>query len=213
MESSLEATRVKRPKHRVVRLTCFAVVGATLLTAYAASEDPAAGSAAPAYTEAGDLKRPEGFETWVFVGSSLGLQYRSDVAETTTREKDRNAEEVGDFHNVYINPGAYEHYAKTGEFPDKTVLVMDVYEARERDPAGVVSKGRFPADHRQVEVAVKNRVRPDGSTTDWAYYAFPPGKDTAKAFPDAACYDCHRKHAAKDNVWVQFYPTLRDGGG
>ena len=31
----------------------------------------------------------------------------------------------------------------------------------------------------------------------------------AAAFPDAACYDCHIKHADDDNVWVQFYPTLK----
>ena len=31
----------------------------------------------------------------------------------------------------------------------------------------------------------------------------------AKAFPNKACYDCHLEHADDDNVWVQFYPTLR----
>ena len=30
----------------------------------------------------------------------------------------------------------------------------------------------------------------------------------AKASPDKDCYQCHRKHASDDNVWVQFYPTL-----
>jgi hypothetical protein len=49
--------------------------------------------------------------------------------------------------------------------------------------------------------------------TDWAYYDFDkPTKATAAAFRDATCYDCHLKHADVDNVWVQFYPTLRDRG-
>ena len=56
---------------------------------------------------------------------------------------------------------------------------------------------------------VKNSRRPDGSKTDWAYYDFPAGQLTAKAFLDKACYDCHLDHASDDNVWVQFYPVLR----
>jgi hypothetical protein len=70
----------------------------------------------------------------------------------------------------------------------------------------------FPGTHRRFEVAVKNGKRPDRSKTDWAYYDFgspAKAKATASAFPDAACYDCHRKHADVDNVWVQFYPPLR----
>ena len=32
----------------------------------------------------------------------------------------------------------------------------------------------------------------------------------AKAFPKEACWNCHNEHAKTDNVFVQFYPTLRD---
>jgi hypothetical protein len=32
---------------------------------------------------------------------------------------------------------------------------------------------------------------------------------TAAAFADDHCEHCHREHASTDNVWVQFYPTLR----
>jgi hypothetical protein len=32
---------------------------------------------------------------------------------------------------------------------------------------------------------------------------------SAKAHEDVECYDCHKAHAHPDNVWVQFYPTLR----
>jgi hypothetical protein len=34
-------------------------------------------------------------------------------------------------------------------------------------------------------------------------------KPSAKAHEDSECYDCHKAHARPDNVWVQFYPTLR----
>jgi hypothetical protein len=48
---------------------------------------------------------------------------------------------------------------------------------------------------------------PDG----WAYFSFGDGsRPTAAPFPRADCFDCHRQHAASDNVFVQFYPVLRD---
>ena len=188
---------------------------ATCLAAY--TQPPPAPQARPEdpqYDAKGDLKRPTDFRTWMFVGASVGLQYHKDLPDTTPREQDRPRKaDPGEFHNVYIRPEAYEHYQKTGKFPDPTVLVMEVFEARERDAKGIVSKGLFPGAQRRVEVAVKNSKRPDGSKTDWAYYDFDkPAKATAAAFRDATCYDCHLKHADVDNVWVQFYPTLRDRG-
>jgi hypothetical protein len=32
---------------------------------------------------------------------------------------------------------------------------------------------------------------------------------SAKAHKDSDCYVCHKLHGFKDNVWAQFYPTLR----
>ena len=184
----------------------------------AVTQPPAAAevrSTDPQYDEKGDLKRPADFRTWVFVGANIGLAYHSNLPDTTPRKQDQVKKKAGpgEFHNVYIQPEAYEHYLKTGKFPDRTMLVMDVYEAKERDAKGIVSQGLFPGAQRRFEVAVKNSKRPDGSKTDWAYYACDkPEKTTASAFRDAACHDCHLKHADVDNVWVQFYAVLRDRG-
>jgi hypothetical protein len=172
--------------------------------------DKAARRHDPEYTDSGELKLPSGFQTWVFVGSNLGLEYREDAPQDATARKNRDDKlKAANFHNVYINPEAFDHFVKTGKFPDKTVLVLDVYKAEEGEPRSVVSQGLFPGKQKEIAVAVKNSTRPDGSQTDWAYYDFPPGQKTAKAFPDKACHDCHLQHADRDNVWVQFYPTLR----
>src|SRR6185369_7984888 len=59
----------------------------------AVRSEPARGTAATAaatgleYTEAGELKRPLGFETWVFVGSNLGLEYSEDATKEKPAEK------------------------------------------------------------------------------------------------------------------------------
>jgi hypothetical protein len=189
-------------------LFLFAFAGVLCHGTRIRSGESAPKSAEPAYNENGELKRPTDYQTWVFVGSNIGLQYRKDAAKEPEKAR-RQEKEIGDFHNVYINTEAYEHFARTGKFPDKTMLVMDVYEAKEREPGNIVSKGLFPGNRLHVEAAVKNTKRPDGSKTDWAYYSFAPNQATARAFPDAACYQCHLDHAENDNVWVQFYPTLR----
>jgi hypothetical protein len=167
-------------------------------------------STVPQYTDKGELKLPADFETWVFVGANMGLEYREAAANDSPPEKDAGKHvKVGNFHNVYINPEAYAHYAKTGTFPESTILVLDIYQAEQGDPKSIVAEGLFPGQRKDVAVAVKNSTRPDGAKTDWAYYDFPAGQATARAFPDKACYDCHLEHADDDNVCTQFYPTLR----
>jgi hypothetical protein len=164
--------------------------------------------AGPEYDAEGKLKFPFGFHKWVFVGSNIGLQYKKEQHRT---------EEA--FHNVYINPAAFEHFvtstANPKVFPDKTILVMDVYEPKTRDDNGVLSAGKFNGPRSVIEVAVKNAARPGNVPQDWAYYAFQVEREQVVTEPVAAirsprCYACHKENAQTDNVWVQFYPPLRD---
>jgi Cytochrome P460 len=190
-------------------------VGIVILIAGAAfvvSAPPATtqSSDPPQYDSRHNLLRPVGFETWVFVGSNLGLAYAGE-------EKPKNPE----FHNVFMSPQAYAEFVKTQTFPDLTVFVIDRRKAAKKDPnpnpMGELINGEFNDTRVGIEVAVKNQNRPDGSKTVWAYYDFSnpndPSKllESAEAQPDANCENCHHTVNAKtDNVWVQFYPILRD---
>jgi hypothetical protein len=168
----------------------------------------------PRYTPSGDLVLPDGFETWVFVGSNLGLSYTPDAAAAASAPPPRPGRQQ--FHNVSINRAAYDYFLANGRFPDMTVLVMQVFEAADKEPKDVLASGVFNGRRVGLEVAVKNASRPDGKTTPWAYYNFTDPSDRSKllasaaAFPDEACANCHQRHASIDNVWVQFYPALRD---
>jgi hypothetical protein len=194
---------------RLASLCAAAMLGLTALS-FGAGAEPAAtpGRTAPRYDASNDLLLPDGFESWVFVGSNLGLAYTTDPR--------RSEVQTPRFHNVYINPEAYAHFLRTGEFPEPTVLVMEQYVAAEKETHGVLSAGSYNGQRVGLEVAVKNAARPDGVKTPWAYYDFTDRSDPKKAvshapaFPDQACESCHRKHASKDNVWVQFYPRLRE---
>jgi Cytochrome P460 len=172
-------------------------------------------SGEPRYAAGGDLLLPEGFDTWVFAGSNLGLSYTPDAAAAAGTPPPR-ALRAQQFHNVSITKTAYDYFLTNGQFPDRTVLVMQVFEAVEKDTKGVLASGVFNGRRVGLEVAVKNTARPDGKTTPWAYYNFTDPSDRSKvlasatAFPDESCANCHQHHASVDNVWVQFYPALRD---
>jgi hypothetical protein len=149
---------------------------------------------------AGDsLIRPDGYERWVLAGASIGLGYSqpsgADLAGAS-----------GMFHNVYLEPTAYEHYVRTGRFREKTMLAMALYApARQVHPA---KQGHFEGEFLGVEFALKDSARYPGG---WAYFNFGKGGSgsRAMAMPRQACQSCHAKNAADDNVFVQFYPTLR----
>lgn len=153
-------------------------------------------TAAPAYDAKGALLRPQGYRKWVFVGASLGLSYGEGAA----------ADGPGEFHHVYLQPESYDAFRRTGRFPEKTVLVLELHQAAQK--VAPSRHGQFEGKRVALEVAVKDRERfPDG----WAYFSFGDGsRRTAPAFPRTDCFDCHRQHAQSDNVFVQFYPVLRD---
>jgi len=168
------------------------------------------GMVTPEYDGEGQLKLPTDFRKWVFVGSSLGLSYFGDEKEIS--------EQI--FHHIYMQPEAYDAYVETGKFLEKTMLVMENYTAGSKDDntaKGVVEgretfgtmHGQFEDKRVGLEVALK-----DSETFEegWAYFNFSAReglKPVAKAFPKAACWNCHNSHGADDNVFIQYYPVLR----
>ena len=150
----------------------------------------------PRYVEGKQLVLPEGYREWIFVGASLGLSYSEQP----------RAGGPGTFAHIYIQPEAYEHFKQSGQFPEKTMLVMEVHKPEQN--VSINKQGYFEGDRVAVEVALKDRSKFEEG---WAYFDFANGrKKSATAFPKASCFNCHQQHAAIDNVFTQFYPVLRD---
>jgi hypothetical protein len=178
------------------------------------AQQASAQSVVPKY-DGNKLLFPNGFRTWIFVGSNVGLAYREELQKLALKAAKQADKQL--FHNIYINPESYARFRDTNEFPDPTILVMDMFASATSEP---VTKGSYDGDWMGNLVAVKNSARPpgpDGDTTIWAYYTFnrDPAHPTQPVASAAAeekdeCNDCHKSHGLKDNVWVQFYPTLRD---
>jgi hypothetical protein len=182
-----------------------------LISAFAAAvpwgawEEPARGRTAPAASDAVTprygadraLQLPANYREWVFVGSSLGLSY------------DAAPDDHEMFHETLMEPTAYRHFVATGEFREGTMLVLMLHGTE----TGVLPgrRGRFAGEIHGVEMAVKDKTRtPEG----WAYYGFGGMGGTtatsAQPAPANACFSCHKQHAARDNVFLQFYPLLAE---
>jgi hypothetical protein len=137
---------------------------------------------------------PPDYRDWVFLTSSLDLNYSSAA------EPGPNQMHMLD--NVFVNPDAYKAFLKAGSWPDRTVLVK---ENRNAESAGTLSKsGRFQTGVMNLEIHVKDARYP-GS---WAFFVS-SGKAAGRLMPQTAnCYSCHQDHGAADTTFVQFYPTL-----
>ncbi len=172
----------------VMMLTSAGVLGAEVATLE------------PRFAEGNRLVRPEGYHEWVFVGSSLGMSY--DAGKPAYAQPP-------EFHNVYIKPESYRAFRSTGKFPDGTVFILELISAASK--SSINKGGQFEDRVLGVEAAVKDGKRfPEA----WAYFSFlgPQGNPLAlaKPFPKTACWSCHNEHGALDNVFVQFYPVLRE---
>jgi hypothetical protein len=126
----------------------------------------------------------------------------SDPAPRTTGQ---TAPRTPSFTNVYVNPSSYRGFMKTGRWPDKTTLILEV---RRSATEGSINKGgSFQSDLVVIEALVKDESR---FPTKWAFFDF--GRDMkphVAALPTTErCYSCHAEHGAVDNTFVQFYPTL-----
>lgn len=158
-----------------------------------------ANPAAPQFVNGNELVRPRDYHQWIFAGSSLGMSYRKDAGYHGEPE----------FHNVYISPGAYREFRSKGTFPEGTVMVLEIVSAGGN--ASINKAGKFEDKILGIEASVKDSKRfPD----KWAYFGFMGDKGEAlaqaKPFPKEACWSCHHQHGEVDNVFVQFYPVLRE---
>jgi hypothetical protein len=140
------------------------------------------------------LIRPDTYREWVFLGSSLGLDYPEPGAAP---RPDR-------FNNVFVNPSSYRSFMQTGKWPDKTIWVL---EFRGVGTEAVANRtGKFQTGIVSFEANVKDSRFPDG----WGYFVFRDAeKDVAPLSGDTAkrCIDCHTAHTAVERTFVQFYPT------
>src|ERR1700745_2980633 len=106
----------------------------------------------PEYTASGDLVLPKDFTAWVYVGSPLtqiALNGGKKCPEPATAA-DQPCTGFPEYHNVYIEPGSYEIFKRTSQFPEQTIIFKEL----------------------QLTLPMQN---PDGSRTEVSGRGFFPG--------------------------------------
>lgn len=154
----------------------------------------------PQFTTDGRLVRPADWETWVLAGTSMGLTYAESPRTFAPGEA------PGSFLHVYVQPWAYEAFMESGEFAEGTMFILaGSRPVSKSDPA---RGGFFQGDLHLMEVHLKQ----DGiDPTGWAFFGYGNDDESAEKIPgDASCYTCHTADADHDNVFVQFYPRIRE---
>src|SRR5712692_9080075 len=110
---------------------------------------------APEFTKDNQLIRPANYREWVFLSSGLGMTY-GPAAEA-------NRERGPMFDNVFVNPAAYQAFVKTGQWPDKTILVLEIRSAVGK--GSINNGGHFQGDALAIEAEIK-----DSRVGGWAFY-------------------------------------------
>ena len=179
-------------KSRVLS-AALAIALAGGLTAAAVSQ-AATSTPAVVYTADGKLVAPTDYRTWVYLSTGVDMAYL---------EGPPPSQHV--FDSVFVNPAAYAAFQKTGTWPDKTVMVLEV--RRGASKGSINKKGVFQTDKLGLEVHVKDtaRFKKDG----WAFFGGFQGEGPGNPIAEtSACNTCHEQHGAVDTTFVQFYPTL-----
>jgi hypothetical protein len=159
----------------------------------------------PQYAASGELILPKDYRDWVFVGSPL-----------TPNALNNGQAAFPEYHNVYIEPGSYAIYKKTGVFPEGTLFYKELQltlkpeenpDGSRAEPSG---RGFFPGALAGAEVTVKDTKR-FAASGGWGYFEFGHSEPKLASAPVRAkseCAFCHINSAKRDLVWTQFYRIL-----
>jgi hypothetical protein len=107
--------------------------------------------------------------------------------------------------------GDFEHYAKTGQFRDGTILIKELVSVGAT--SALSGKGFFMGEFVGLEATIKDSKRFPEEPGNWAYFTCsheaPPYPASAKQQPTGACNACHQAGQAEDFVLTAYYPVLR----
>ena len=130
----------------------FALLHRTVPVAHAASAD------APAYAANGDLLPLPNYREWIYLTSGIDMSYAPGASATAHSR----------FDNVFVTPAAWRSFLSTGTWPDKTIMVLEIREAKSK--GSINQSGHFQGTELMgFEVHVKDKARFPGG---WAFFDF-----------------------------------------
>ena len=191
-------------------ITVLAALGGVALSGVVLAQSMTQDALPATFTEEGAAHAPTDYRRWIYVGTPLTPNALND-GEAPFLE----------FHNVYVEPTAFEHFAETGEWAEGSQIAKELVMLRQGEDCDaatgacfeVSGNGYFQGEFVGLELTVKDTERFSEEPGGWAYFSFghdgEPYEATAQAFPTDACNTCHEANADTDFVFTQFYPVLR----
>jgi len=110
-------------------------------------------------------------------------------------------EAMGGMHNVYINSTGEAALKKGEQYPDKTVLLIDLHEF-------TISDGSYLEGPRKATAIMLKNKKKYASTGGWGFQAW-AGGDPTKPFvtdPTKQCFECHQPKKDQDYVYSTYIP-------
>ena len=150
-----------------------------------------------AFTKDNLLLTPKDYREWIFL-----------FFPVTPNDMNDGKPAFPEFHNTYIDPASWNHWKKTGEFRDGTVIVKELVSVGTKQSAS--GNGYFPGEFNGIAAMVKDSKRYPDKPGNWAFFGFESYDAKHGAIQaDDACAACHKANAAQDMVFIQHYPVLR----
>ena len=195
-----------KPINKIMKLKRITLLGALVVSLNSCQESTSSETRTAAepsyysYDGSGNLNRPTGYRTWVYVGTPV-----------TPNDMNGGKAAFPEMHNVYIDPKSYAHWKEHGEWRDGTILVKELVDIGSK--AAVSGQGYFAGEFIGLEATIKDKTQSPNEPGNWAYYSFTNAeegtlKNSAKAFATTSCNSCHQASAAEDFVFTQYYPVL-----
>jgi cytochrome P460 len=146
--------------------------------------------AAPVLAAGPPVDYPTGYRKWAHVKSMVIYSDKHPLFGA-----------FGGIHHVYANPEAERALVKGGTFPDGSVLVFDLLEAKDENGAWVEGPRKL------VGVMKKDRKR-FGDLGGWGFEGFKGDSRTERLVTDARgqCFGCHQAQRNNDFVYSGYRP-------
>ncbi len=155
------------------------------------------------------LKLPKDFRRWVYLGAPF-----------TPHALNGGKANFPEFHYVYVQPEAFDHYRQHGVWPEGTIMFKELQLTDSHGKKGVQKdgsrfevsgRGYFPGAVNGADAAVKDSSR-FSESKNWGYFNYghhaPPYLAAAPAAPIAACAGCHIANATEDMAYMEMYRPI-----
>jgi hypothetical protein len=188
----------------MLRIAAFTAAAAGVLglavAALAQTAAPAKPIQVAQFTADGKLQKPADLDSWVFLGTSLGMGYNPGSF---------NAAHPGQFQVVLMEPNAYRHFVQNRSYAPGSMFLLSFYNS-DTQQRSINQNGFTQADLTNYEIHVIDPAKGEQGDKGHAFYVFDAKATQGNPLPAGnACVRCHIDHGAFDGTFAQFYPTLR----